>query len=205
MLVFDIGANIGSWSLSNVNNYDKIIAIEASPITFQKLLNNVKHDKIVPLNYAVCNNNGNDIIFYQASNDVLSTINKNWLTNPESRFFNHPFMQITCKTITIDSLIKDFGIPDLIKIDVEGGEYECISSLTQKVKLLCFEWASELSSITLNCINYLTNLGYTEFYIQKGDDYTFIPSSDNFYDLNTLNKLLSNMINKIDWGMIWCR
>ena len=203
MLAFDIGANIGLWSLSNVNNYDKIVSIEASPITFQKLLNNAKHDKIVLLNYAVCNNNGNDIIFYQASSDALSTINKNWLTSPESRFYNHPFIQINCKTITIDKLIEQFGMPDLIKIDVEGGEYECISSLTQKVNLLCFEWASELSSMTLNCIDYLNNLGYTEFYIQKGDDYTFLPS--NFYDLNTLKKLLSNMIDKIDWGMIWCR
>lgn len=205
MLAFDIGANIGLWSLSNVNNYDKIVAIEASPFTFQKLLNNAKHNNIVLLNYAVCNNNGNDIIFYQASFDTLSTINKNWLTSPESRFYNYPFTEIICKTITIDNLIEQFGIPDLIKIDVEGGEYECILSLSQKVKLLCFEWASEMLPMILNCINYLTNLGYTEFYIQKGDDYTFLPSSDNFYDLPTLKKLLSNMIDKIDWGMIWCR
>ena len=41
-MYFDIGANIGNWSLSNVNNCDKIIAIEASPNTFNKLLNNTK-------------------------------------------------------------------------------------------------------------------------------------------------------------------
>jgi len=203
MLVFDIGANIGSWSLSNVNNYDKIIAIEASPITFQKLLNNVKHDNIVPLNYAVCNNNGNDIIFYQASNDVLSTINKNWLTNPESRFFNHPFMQITCKTITIDSLIKEFGIPDFIKIDVEGGEFDCISSLTQKVNNICFEWASETNDITFNCLDYLNNLGYDQFSIQLEDNYVYRPST--YIDINSIKKFLETTIPKKEWGMIWAK
>ena len=93
-------------------------------------MNHCKNDKIILLNYAVCNNNGNDIIFYQADCDVLSTINKDWLTKDISRFYNHPYREINCKTITIDKLIEQYGLPDLIKIDVEGGEYECIASLT---------------------------------------------------------------------------
>ncbi len=32
--------------------------------------------------------------------------------------------------ITINKLIECYGVPDLIKIDVKGGEYECISLLT---------------------------------------------------------------------------
>ena len=140
-MYFDIGANIGMWSLQNINLCDKIIAIEASPITFQKLVNNCKNDKITLVNYAVCDNNGNDITFYHAVNaDTISTINKKWLTDESSRFFNYtPYTEITCKTITIDKLIEQYGVPEFIKIDVEGGEYECIRSLTQKVKLLSFE------------------------------------------------------------------
>jgi FkbM family methyltransferase len=162
-MYFDIGSNIGNWALANINYCDKIISIEASPITFNKLVNHCKDDKIVLLNYAVCNNNGNDITFYQAECDLVSTMNKDWLTSNTSRFYNHPYTEITCKTITIDKLIEQYGLPDLIKIDVEGGEYECISSLTQKVNLLCFEWASETNILTFNCIDYLFNLGYTKF------------------------------------------
>ena len=33
-LAFDIGANIGLWTEANLNKFDKIISIEASPITF---------------------------------------------------------------------------------------------------------------------------------------------------------------------------
>jgi FkbM family methyltransferase len=205
MMYFDIGSNEGRWSLANVNSCNKIISIEASPITFNKLVYNCNNDKIILLNYAVCNNNNNDITFYHAKCDVLSTINKDWLTKNTSRFYNQPYIEIRCKTITIDKLIEQYGVPDLIKIDVEGGEYECISSLTQKVNLLCFEWASETDDISFKCIDYLFNLGYTEYYIQMEDDYLFRPQSNDFYDIHTVKTKLLNTIKKEHWGMIWCK
>jgi FkbM family methyltransferase len=204
-MFFDIGANVGMWAKANIHKCDKIIAIEASPITFGILKNNCNDDKIILLNYAVCNNNGEDIIFYHANCHVLSTINKEWLTSETSRFHNQPYTQITCKTITIDNLIKTYGLPKLIKIDVEGGEYECISSLTQKVDTLCFEWASETNSITLKCIDYLYNLGFTKYYLQNGDNYTYMPNDMLFYDISVIKKKLSTTIPKQDWGMIWCK
>jgi FkbM family methyltransferase len=204
-MFFDIGSNEGKWSLANISKCDKIIAIDAAPGAFNKLVNFCRNDKIIPLNYAVCNNNGNDITFYVAQRDVLSTINKHWLTSDTSRFYNEPYTEITCKTITIDKLIEEYGVPDLIKIDVEGGEYECISSLTQKVNLLCFEWASELNNITFKCLDYLFDLGFTQFYIQNMDDYTFRPQENDFYDISTIKTKLSNTTPRRDWGMIWCK
>ena len=54
-MFFDIGANIGSWSLSNIQNTNKIIAIEAIKQTYDVLLNNINlRSNIIPLNYAVC-------------------------------------------------------------------------------------------------------------------------------------------------------
>jgi FkbM family methyltransferase len=205
-MFFDIGSNIGIWTLANVNQCDKIISIEASPETFNKLAYNCKNNnKIILLNYVVCNNNGNDITFYNADRHDISTINKNWLTSDTSRFYNQPYTEIICKTITIDKLIEQYGLPDLIKIDVEGGEYECITSLTQKVKLICFEWVSETNTITFNCIDYLFTLGYTQYYIQNQDDYLFRPQENDFYDISTIKTKLLNTIPKQDWGMIWCK
>lgn len=204
-LVFDIGANIGNWTNANIHKYDKIVSIEASPITFKNLLQNCTNDKVIPLNYAVCNNSGNDITFYHANCSVLSTLNKDWLTSKSSRFYNEPYISIICKTITIDNLINTYGMPDLIKIDVEGGEYDCIASLTQKVNMLCFEWASEVNNITFNCIDHLYQLGFTQYYIQYCDDPTFRPSDNDFYDVSTIKTKLMNTVEKVDWGMIWCK
>lgn len=202
-LIFDIGANVGSWTMSNINSADRFVTIEASPRTFERLKNNINNNKVQLLEYAVCNNNGQDITFYDAKCNTLSTINKEWLTAHTSRFHNYTkYNEIKCKTITIDSLIKTYGIPDLIKIDVEGGEYECISSLTQKVDMLCFEWASEVNNITIKCLDYLHTLGFTKFFIQAEDNYSFRPTE--FYDIITCKNKLLQTIPKQDWGMLWC-
>lgn len=203
MLYFDIGSNIGLWALANVGQADKIISIEASPKTFTRLLENCKHKKIELLNYAICNNNNHDITFYHAKSDVLSTLNREWLTNKESRFYNTPYTEITCKTMTIDRLIQIYGKPDLIKIDVEGGEYDCISSLSQKVDVLCFEWASEVNDITFKCLDYLLSIGFTKFYLQFKDNYTFRPELDEYYDIDTVKQELASTEPKNHWGMIW--
>jgi FkbM family methyltransferase len=203
-MFFDIGANIGNWALANIDKCDRIISVEASPTTFERTLSHARHDKITPLNYAVCNNGGKDVVFYQARADVFSTINKDWLVAPTSRFCNQPYTEIVCKTITIDDLIARYGVPDLIKIDVEGGEYECVSSLSTKVKMLCFEWASEVNEITFKCIDYLITLGFSRFYLQNGDSYTFRPAESDYYDIDQIKTRLSATIAKKDWGMIWC-
>ena len=208
-MFFDIGANIGNWSLQNIPNCEKIIAIEASPNTFQKLNDNVNikvnvNKKITCLNYAVCNSKDEYITFYNCNADTLSTINVEWLDSEKSRFYKQfNYETIQCKTISIDKLIDDYGIPDLIKIDVEGGELECLLSLSKKVKSLCFEWASETNDITFKCIDHLESLGYNDFSIQYLDDYTYRPI---IYDSkkNIINEL-KKTTPKHHWGMIWCR
>lgn len=204
-MYFDIGANIGKWSLENIQKCEKIIAVEASPSTFNKLINNVgKNNKIICLNFAVCNTHEEFIDFFNCSADTLSTINQDWLDSENSRFYNqYKYNVIKCKTIKIDKLIYDYGIPELIKIDVEGGEFECLSSLTQKVKNLCFEWASETNDITLKCIDYLEGMGYTEFAIQFGDNYTYRPK--NYTNANNIIGELKKTTPKSEWGMVWAK
>lgn len=204
-MFFDIGTNIGNWSLENLKNCKKIIAVEASPTTYNMLIKNIgSNDKITCLNYAVCNSEKEFIEFYNCSANTLSTINKEWLDSENSRFYNqNKYNVIKCKTITIDKLIQDYGLPELIKIDVEGGEFECISSLTQKVNNLCFEWASETNNITFQCIDYLESIGYNEFAIQFEDNYTYRPQ---FYkNINVVKEHLNKTTPKKEWGMIWAK
>jgi len=204
-MFFDIGSNIGKWSLSNLNICNKIVAVEASPNTFNKLIDNVKNNsKIVCLNYAVCNSSKEYITFYDSQADTLSTINKDWLDSEDSRFYKYQnYSIIQCKTIKLDKLIEIYGVPNLIKIDVEGGEFECVSSLTQKVENLCFEWASETNQITFNCIDYLKTLGYTEFSVQLEDNYNYRPTV--YTNSNLVKNFLKQTTPKKEWGMIWVK
>jgi FkbM family methyltransferase len=204
-MYFDIGSHIGAWALANVDYCDKIISVEASPFTYQKLLVNCNDNKIINLNYAVCNSREEYVTFYHAHSDTLSTLNKNWLVSESSRFYNEQFTEIKTKAITLDKLIEIYGKPDLIKIDVEGGEYECISSLTQKVDTICFEWASETNDISISCMEYLSSIGFTMFHIQMGDTYTYRPKEDEYIDMLYAKYVLQSTVPKQHWGMVWCK
>ena len=183
-MYFDIGSgsNNGMWSLANYYNCDKIIAIEASPSKFIKLLENCGNQtKMKCIHFTVCDNNSNN--------------NSN----------NNKDGEIICKSITIDNLIEKYGVPSLIKIDVEGGEYECIKSLTKKVDNLCFEWTSETYNITLMCLEYLIKLEFTLFFVQLQDNFIFRPHVDNYYTIDDVKKILNETIQKKYRGVIWCK
>lgn len=204
-MYFDIGANVGKWSIANIHNCSKIIAIEASPTTFNKLMNNIKlHNNIECLNLAVSNSDEQFVSFFESNTDTISTLNEEWLNSPSSRFYRlSNYNKINCKTIKLDSLIDEYGFPELIKIDVEGGEFEVIKSLTKKVNNICFEWASETNDITLNCINYLIELGYENFAIQFEDNYVYRPI---VYTTSTeIINILNSTTPKKEWGMIWVK
>jgi FkbM family methyltransferase len=202
-LYFDIGANIGIWSLENIKICGKIIAVEPSRKIFEILVKNCIEKNIICLNYAVSNENKEEIVFYESNATQVSTINKNWLCSKESRFYGIEHVQTTCKTISLDKLVEQYGIPDLIKIDVEGAEDLVISSLTQKVKTLCFEWAREFHSVTRNSIDHLIKIGFTKFHVQFGGKYTYVPKKEEYTeDLNIIEYKLAKEKNN-DWGMVW--
>jgi FkbM family methyltransferase len=208
MLIFDIGANIGRYSLTfAVNPENTIISVEASPNTFNILkINMSPFTNVTVLDYAVSDSKESHITFYNCQSDTLSTLDINWLTSSESRFGDHQgrFSPIQVKTITLDALIEKYGIPDILKIDVEGAEEQVIRSLSKKVPILLFEWAAEWKDSLKRAIDHLTSLGFTRFHVQKEDKYSYFPSefeltSDEckiHLDLSTI---------KVDWGMIWAK
>jgi FkbM family methyltransferase len=205
MLLFDIGANIGKWAIANQSK-GTIISVEASASTFQFLKDNVAaYSNITPLHYAICNSKEPFVTFYECTAaHTISTLNHHWLSHPSSRFYNYAYKPVQAPVYSLDGLIARYGVPDLLKIDVEAAEYEVIQSLTQKVPILCFEWASEVNPISFQCLDYLATLGFSQVYIQNKDHYTFQPSE---YPLSIADAKtqLSLTKPKVDWGMIWCK
>jgi FkbM family methyltransferase len=208
MLLFDIGANIGAWAIANRSESNTIISVEASPYTFAELTKKTSiYKNIHALHYAVTSSNEPHVRFFHCGGaHTLSTLNRDWLSSPESRFENYKntINEIVVPAISIDRLIEIYGVPDLIKIDVEGAENIVLRSLTQKVPLICFEWASEWKTQNFECISYLETLGYTQFAIQYEDNYKYRPSEFNLNALQ-VNEILNKTKPKQEWGMIWAK
>lgn len=208
MLIFDIGANIGRYTLTfAVNPENTIISVEASPNTFNTLKMQVSpFTNVTALEYAVSNSTDPYITFFNCQSDTLSTLDINWLTSSESRFGDHRgrYSAIQVKTITLDTLIEKYGIPDLLKIDVEGAEEQVIRSLSKKAPILLFEWAAEWKDSLKLAIDHLTSLGFTRFHVQKEDKYSYYPLD---FELSSeeCKQVLEASVKKVDWGMVWAK
>jgi hypothetical protein len=60
---------------------------------------------------------------------------------------------------TLDNLIREYGTPFLIKIDVEGYELEVLKGLSQPIKMISFEFTvPEKSNIIIECIDRIRNI-----------------------------------------------
>jgi len=205
-LVLDVGANVGKYALANNRNDTvKIVSVEASPITYDILKKNLKGTTVETLNYAVSSTTEPSIRFHHChAADTISTTDIAWLTSPDSRFGNYgsSIQTFDAPTITLDALIQRYWMPDIIKIDVEGAEDDVVASLTQKVPMLCFEWAAEWEAKTLRAIDNLHALGFTKFHIQDKDDYTYFPKS-LFLSYADVTNIIKQKVKKVDWGMLW--
>ena len=205
MLLFDIGANIGKWAIANQSG-NQIICIEASPSTFQTLVRETNsYSNIACINYAVSPSDEPEVEFFESDADTLSTLDPTWVTSTTSRFYSQYKItgSIRVPSITVDKLVDFYGTPDILKLDVEGAENIVLKSLTRKLKTLCFEWASEWDTQAKECIDHVVSLGYSNFYLQFGDEYTFRPSEYPLTSESLWSKFQTT-VPRQDWGMIWC-
>jgi FkbM family methyltransferase len=114
-IFFDLGANVGVYSiLASVNVGARSIALEPVQKTFNRLCFNIKineaEDKIIPLLAGIADKPG--VLNFTSSFDT-----ENYVTFDKN-------MADVCHVpvVTLDALTEKYGMPSLIKMDVEGFE-----------------------------------------------------------------------------------
>lgn len=124
---------------------------------------------------------------------LFRLFSEDWVEN--SRFSNNYTWKenVEVKTITLDSAIEQYGKPDYIKIDVEGYEYEVLTSFTKLLEntIISFEWAEEQKNKINEILNHLKNLGYNLFFYTEADEIKFDEDIDwvNFENFSIVEKL----------------
>jgi hypothetical protein len=73
---------------------------------------------------------------------------------------------LTVRLTTLDALIARHGMPDFVKIDVEGFEAQVLAGLTRRPAALSFEFHGSLLDVLASCIDSLP--GY-KFRIAAGN------------------------------------
>ncbi len=122
--VFDIGANVGVYSLIMAKYANKIYAFEPSTFTFSVLNKNIlanKAENIISLNIALSNKRQINVFTY-SSTELGSSSHVFGQANTQGVFRQ----QIL--SYSIDNFLEDFTIRQVnhIKIDVDGNEFEIL-------------------------------------------------------------------------------
>jgi len=163
VILFDIGANRGDATRAGLALGYQVVSLEPGPRIFKELVKNfIYSPSVTPLKMAVSDADDQLVEFYEADEDGLSTLNKEWLTSEEMPYAGKVFRTITAVTVTVDSLAERYGEPDLMKIDVEGAEWSVFRGMTKYHGKLAFEWTEETLPEHIEQLKYLAGLGYTQ-------------------------------------------
>jgi FkbM family methyltransferase len=131
----DVGANVGVFTAYLINKKlsKKIISVECDAEALIDLRRNYElNDNVRIIDRALSSTN-DPITFYHCSQNpiVSSTLHPDKLKQHKSGVMGN--IEIKVDTVTIQDLINDVGQIDLLKIDIEGGEYSIIENLDIKL------------------------------------------------------------------------
>jgi len=154
-LVFDIGANSGDHAAAFLAIGARLVAVEPLPSCWAQL--NALHPKhrVTVLPCAVGAESGTATFHICSTGDWLSTLSTDWIkTARESGSYEgmHWDKELPVEVRTVDSLIAQFGMPDFIKIDVEGAESDVLDGLSRAPKYMRFEFHRQTVSEAIACI-----------------------------------------------------
>jgi FkbM family methyltransferase len=130
MTVVEVGANIGYVTLiiaELIEKTGKLYAFEPEPRNFKLLKMNIEAnnytDTVVPLQKGISNINGKAPFYISESSNLHSMIKT-----------NHMKSSIDIELITLDEFLADKGIPNFVKMDIEGQEVEALEGMYTTLK-----------------------------------------------------------------------
>jgi FkbM family methyltransferase len=167
-LIFDVGANVGDFTRVFRLLGARVIALEPQTACVKVLRDRFRDDaNVMIIPAALGCASGTATLWVSSQAHTISTLSDQWR---RGRFAaTHVWDQTqTVPVITLDSLISEYGLPDFVKIDVEGFEYQVLTGLTQPVPGLAFEWVQEDLTSCGNCLQRLIDLGPYTFSWTEG-------------------------------------
>ena len=172
-LVFDIGSHVGDRIASFRRLGARVVAVEPQPLCMRALRALYGDDEQVALVEAACGNGAGAVPMHiNSSNPTVSTnshrftVAANGSRGWEGQVWDR---QITVAGVALDALIRRFGVPAFIKIDVEGYEDVVLSGLSRPVPALSFEFTTIVRDVARRCLERAGRLGFKGFDISLGE------------------------------------
>jgi FkbM family methyltransferase len=169
-LVFDVGANVGEFVDAFLKMGAKVCAVEPNPFCVSELkaLYNGNPNFILVDKGLGASEGKNTMYLGEKGMHNVSTLSVEWKEEAKKL----PGLSIASwdkkveiDITTLDQLIKEYGVPSVCKIDVEGFEYEVLSGLHQPIPCMSLEYTPWRIDPAIECIKYLNKLESYQFNI----------------------------------------
>ena len=173
-IFFDVGANIGTFSLGLCKVASHVHAFEALGSNVERLKKTIKEnylDNVSVIHGAVSHNEGHEVHLFRYKSGAHSDVS---CLNLDGR----GDIIETVKTITLDSYVKREKIErvDIIKIDIEGSEPDALKGAVEVIKrfrplIVCELNVKALESGGSSCAalcHQFERLGYEPYHLVNG-------------------------------------
>ena len=198
-LCFDVGANIGNRTQMFLDSgYKKVIAIDPQKSCLLKLNERFNNNiKVVIVDKAVSSEEKIERI-YISNADTISSMDESFIEEvKKDRFKNYNWNRYEeVMTTTLDNLIEEFGLPNFIKIDVEGYELNVLKGLSKSINYLSFEYTPELHDKSMMCIEQIELISNYKYNFSIGESLEF--SLDEWINKDELDSILRSFIGRRD-------
>ncbi len=178
-LAFDIGAHVGDRTASFLRLGARVLAVEPQPRVFRALrLIHGRNPNAILMQSAVGAEHGTLPFHINSSNPTVSTASGELVKaaqNAQAWSTQTWDSQIDVPVTTLDDLIATHGIPEFIKIDIEGYEFEALKGLSHPIPALSFEFTTLQRAVAIDCLDRLAELGTYRFNLSLGEDHVLRP------------------------------
>lgn len=200
-VIFDIGANKGNKVNAFLKMGFQVIALEPEKKSIETLKWRFgKNPKVTIVEKGVADKIGEVPVYITESRSGLNTLSEKWVKSvgneDENRWhaskeYKKSYM---IQTTTLDEIIKTYGVPYFIKIDVEGFELNVVKGLSTPPQFLSFECnLPEFTTETIQILHLLKNLSDTVQFQYSIDDKM---ESKNWMDLDDMSALIHSGLHR---------
>ena len=207
-LVFDVGANMGSRTKVFLDLNARVVAFEPQKICSDYLKLVLKNENDFRLVEMALGDKECEGEMFISDVHAISTLSQQWtkVTKESGRFSKFEWSEKQhVRITTLDHAIQEFGIPDFIKIDVEGYELEVLSGLTNPIRCISIEFAAENIENTYECIDYMSSLSEVTFQYSTGESMKFdLPMWVSDKEMKRFLADISDQ-NKMAWGDVYIK